>query len=51
MTEEAIQERVLSLPMPEIVSPDDVADTVYYLARGTTKTTGQLLIVDCGRSM
>ena len=51
MTEEAIQNRVSSLPIPEIVRPEDIANTVYYLAKGTTKTTGQLLTVDCGRSM
>jgi len=51
MTEEEIQDRVSSLPISEIVSPDDVADTVAYLATGTSKTTGQLLTVDCGRSM
>ena len=51
MTEKEIQDRVSSLPIPEIVSPDDVADTVAYLATGTSKTTGQLLTVDCGRSM
>ena len=51
MTEEAIQERVSKLPIPEIISPEDVADTIVYLATGTSKTTGQLLTVDCGRSM
>jgi 3-oxoacyl-[acyl-carrier protein] reductase len=51
MTEEEIQDRVSTLPIPKIVSPEDVADTVAYLAIGTSKTTGQLLTVDCGRSM
>ena len=51
MTEEAIQERVSNLPIPKLVSPKDVADTVAYLAVGTSKTTGQLLTVDCGRTM
>jgi len=31
--------------------PDDIADAVIYLATGTTLTTGQVLVVDGGRTM
>jgi 3-oxoacyl-[acyl-carrier protein] reductase len=31
--------------------PDDVADAVVYLATGTTLTTGQILVVDGGRTV
>ena len=31
--------------------PDDIADAVIYLATGTTLTTGQVLVVDAGRTM
>ena len=51
MTEEAIAERVASFPIPKLSKPEDIADTVYYLANGTTMTTGQLLIVDGGRTI
>jgi 3-oxoacyl-[acyl-carrier protein] reductase len=51
MTEEEIQDRVSNLPIPKIITPEDIANTVAYLAVGTSKTTGQLLTVDCGRSM
>jgi 3-oxoacyl-[acyl-carrier protein] reductase len=51
LTEKEIEDRVSKLPIPEIISPADIADTIAYLAVGTSKTTGQLLTVDCGRSM
>ena len=51
MTEEAIADRVASFPIPKLSKPDDIADTVYYLANETTMTTGQLLVVDGGRTM
>jgi len=31
--------------------PDDIADAVISLAAGTTRTTGQVLVVDGGRTM
>ena len=51
MTEEAIADRVASLPIPKLSKPEDIADTVCYLANGTSMTTGQLLTVDGGRTM
>lgn len=51
MTEEAIAERVASFPIPKLSQPEDIANTVYYLASETTMTTGQLLVVDGGRTM
>lgn len=38
-------------PIPRAATPEDIADTVYYLACGTSLTTGQLLTVDGGRTM
>lgn len=38
-------------PLKRAADPDDVADTVIYLATGTTLTTGQVLVVDGGRTM
>ena len=38
-------------PLKRAADPDDVADAVIYLATGTTLTTGQVLVVDGGRTM
>ena len=51
MSEEEISERVASFPIPQLSSPENIADTVSYLAIGTTMTTGQILVVDGGRTM
>ena len=51
MTEQQIEQRAASLPIPRLVEPEDIADTIFYLARGTTMSTGQLLVVDGGRTM
>jgi 3-oxoacyl-[acyl-carrier protein] reductase len=38
-------------PLKRAADPDDIADAVLYLATGTTLTTGQVLVVDGGRTM
>ncbi|MBP3958654.1 SDR family oxidoreductase [Gemmata sp. G18] len=38
-------------PLGRAANPDDIADAVVYLATGTTLTTGQVLVVDGGRTM
>src|SRR4051812_45198034 len=38
-------------PLGRAADPDDVADAVLYLAHGTALTTGQVLVVDGGRTM
>lgn len=38
-------------PLGRAATPDDIADAVLYLATGTTLTTGQVLVVDGGRTM
>jgi 3-oxoacyl-[acyl-carrier protein] reductase len=38
-------------PLGRAADPDDIADAVVYLATGTTLTTGQILVVDGGRTM
>jgi len=38
-------------PLKRAADPDDIADAVVYLAAGTTLTTGQVLVVDGGRTM
>jgi len=51
MTEDQIQEKVAGIPIPRLSSPEDIAETVFYLATRTDMTTGQLLLVDGGRTM
>ncbi|MCI0701122.1 MAG: SDR family oxidoreductase [Planctomycetia bacterium] len=38
-------------PLGRAATPDDIADAVIYLATATTLTTGQVLVVDGGRTM
>jgi 3-oxoacyl-[acyl-carrier protein] reductase len=38
-------------PLQRAATPEDIADAVLYLATGTTLTTGQVLVVDGGRTM
>jgi 3-oxoacyl-[acyl-carrier protein] reductase len=38
-------------PLGRAADPDDIADAVVYLATATTLTTGQVLVVDGGRTM
>ena len=51
MTEQQIEQRVAGFPIPRLAQPDDIVDAIEYLATGTTLTTGQLLVVDGGRTM
>jgi 3-oxoacyl-[acyl-carrier protein] reductase len=45
-----IQKFLEQAPLGRAATPDDIADTVVYLATGTTLTTGQVLVVDGGRT-
>jgi len=51
MTDEQLAAETAGYPIPRPSLPDDIADTVLYLSLGTTLTTGQLLVVDGGRTM
>lgn len=45
-------ERSLQItPMRRAASPDDIADAVAFLCLGTTLVTGQIIVVDGGRTM
>ncbi|HEV3385150.1 MAG TPA: SDR family oxidoreductase [Gemmata sp.] len=46
-----VQKFLEQAPLGRAATPDDIADTVIYLATGTTLTTGQVLVVDGGRTM
>ena len=49
--EAQVEKYVDQAPLKRAADADDVADTVIYLATGTTLTTGQVLVVDGGRTM
>ena len=49
--EAQIQKFLELAPLGRTATPDDIADAVIYLAAGTTLTTGQVLVVDGGRTM
>ena len=49
--EDAVEASVKITPLKRAATPDDVADVVVFLALGTTLMTGQVLIVDGGRTM
>lgn len=51
MTDEQLAEMTSEYPIPRPALPEDIADTVVYLALGTSLSTGQLLVVDGGRTM
>ncbi|MDG2469770.1 MAG: hypothetical protein P8M80_10860 [Pirellulaceae bacterium] len=51
LTEEQIADRADPIPIPRISTPDDIADVIFDLAIGTQMTTGQLRIVDSGRTV
>jgi 3-oxoacyl-[acyl-carrier protein] reductase len=49
--EAQVEKYLEQAPLKRAADPDDVADAVIYLATGTTLTTGQVLVVDGGRTM
>ncbi len=51
MSAEELEKRTSHFPMQRAALPEDIADAVYYLATGTSLTTGQCLVVDGGRTM
>ena len=46
-----IEKYLEQAPLKRAATPDDIADAVVYLACGTSLTTGQVLVVDGGRTM
>jgi 3-oxoacyl-[acyl-carrier protein] reductase len=49
--EDAVEASVKQTPLKRAATPDDVADVVVFLALGTTLMTGQVVVVDGGRTM
>jgi 3-oxoacyl-[acyl-carrier protein] reductase len=46
-----VEKVVATAPMQRAATPDDIADVVAFLALGTTLMTGQIVVVDGGRTM
>ena len=46
-----INQSLVGTPMGRAADPDDIADAVLFLATGTSLMTGQVMIVDGGRTM
>lgn len=49
--QEMVASNVAQTPMKRAATPEDIADVVVFLATGTTLMTGQVLVVDGGRTM
>jgi 3-oxoacyl-[acyl-carrier protein] reductase len=46
-----VEKYVQVTPMRRAATPDDIADAVVFLALGTTLVTGQVMVVDGGRTV
>jgi 3-oxoacyl-[acyl-carrier protein] reductase len=46
-----VERSMQNTPMRRAATPDDIADAIVFLALGTTLVTGQVLVVDGGRTM
>ena len=51
MSDDELRQRTSKFPLQRAAQPEDIADTIFYLAAETTLTTGQCLVVDGGRTM
>jgi 3-oxoacyl-[acyl-carrier protein] reductase len=47
----AIEKYLELAPLKRAATPDDIADAVVFLATGTNLMTGQVMVVDGGRTM
>ncbi|HKB36033.1 MAG TPA: SDR family oxidoreductase [Gemmataceae bacterium] len=46
-----VEQSLKGTPMRRAATPDDIADAVIFLAAGNTLVTGQVLVIDSGRTM
>ncbi len=46
-----VERSLLATPMRRAAAPEDIADAIAFLALGTTFVTGQVMVVDGGRTM
>ena len=49
--QDMVEQAMTQTPLKRPASPEDVAEAIFYLADRATLTTGQVLVVDGGRTM
>jgi 3-oxoacyl-[acyl-carrier protein] reductase len=49
--EDMVEKSLAATPMQRAATPGDIADAIVFLATGTTLMTGQVVVVDGGRTM
>jgi 3-oxoacyl-[acyl-carrier protein] reductase len=49
--EDMVERSVQATPLGRAATPEDIADAIHFLALGNTLVTGQVLVVDGGRTM
>jgi len=49
--EDMVDKSLAATPMQRAATPDDIADAIVFLATGTALMTGQVVVVDGGRTM
>ncbi|HEV3145394.1 MAG TPA: SDR family oxidoreductase [Gemmataceae bacterium] len=49
--EDMVEKSLAGTPMQRAATPDDIADAIIFLATGTALMTGQVVVVDGGRTM
>jgi len=49
--EDMVEKSLAGTPMQRAATPDDIADAIVFLATGTSLMTGQVVVVDGGRTM
>jgi len=49
--EDMVEQSLAGTPMRRAATPDDIADAIVFLATGTSLMTGQVVVVDGGRTM
>lgn len=49
--EEHVEKAIAQTPLKRVSTPDDIADVVWFLACETSLMTGQVIVVDGGRTM
>jgi NAD(P)-dependent dehydrogenase (short-subunit alcohol dehydrogenase family) len=42
---------VRATPLGRAAQPEDIADVIWFLAKGTSLMTGQIVVVDGGKTM
>jgi 3-oxoacyl-[acyl-carrier protein] reductase len=49
--EDMVEQLVRATPLRRAAQPEDIADVIWFLAKGTSLMTGQIVVVDGGKTM